>query len=131
MDNTIYYWLAGLAGVFVVSIALSEFGIYTLKKRLARLEEEVKQRNTEITSLGEANVAYETRLKEFQADIERLKQELEMQKLNEAAASTPYGQAIKLAQRGVGVDELMDSCGLSQPEAELILTLHGSPNMRS
>jgi hypothetical protein len=35
-----------------------------------------------------------------------------------------YHQAIRLARRGAGVDELVATCGLAQGEAELIHVLH-------
>ena len=37
----------------------------------------------------------------------------------------PYGHAIRLAQRGADVNELISNCGLSRGEAELLLRLHG------
>lgn len=38
----------------------------------------------------------------------------------------PYGHAIRLAQRGAGVDELISNCGLARGEAELLLRLHST-----
>lgn len=40
------------------------------------------------------------------------------------AANQPYEQAIRMVQRGAKVSELVDICGLSQGEAELISMLH-------
>lgn len=39
-------------------------------------------------------------------------------------AQQVYGHAIRLAQRGADVDELIASCGLARGEAELLLRLH-------
>ena len=36
----------------------------------------------------------------------------------------PYSTAIVLAKRGCGKDEIKEACGLTDSEAELILTLH-------
>ena len=40
------------------------------------------------------------------------------------AANQPYEQAIRLAQRGMEKDELVEVCGLSEGEADLINMLH-------
>ena len=37
---------------------------------------------------------------------------------------TPYSVAILLAKRGCGKDEIIKECGLTDSEADLILTLH-------
>jgi hypothetical protein len=38
--------------------------------------------------------------------------------------SRPYRHAIMLVKRGASTEDLMASCGLSQGEAELIVTIH-------
>ncbi len=40
------------------------------------------------------------------------------------AANQPYEQAIRLAQRGMDKNELLEVCGLSEGEADLINMLH-------
>ena len=35
-----------------------------------------------------------------------------------------YAHAIRLAQKGAGVDELVENCGLARGEAELLLRVH-------
>jgi Protein of unknown function (DUF2802) len=39
-------------------------------------------------------------------------------------ASAAYKHAIKLAQKGVSIDELMAACGLVRGEAELLIRMH-------
>jgi hypothetical protein len=38
--------------------------------------------------------------------------------------SSPYSQAIQMAQQGMSVDELAAGCGISRGEAELIVAMH-------
>lgn len=38
--------------------------------------------------------------------------------------NTPYAQAIHLAQKGASVEEIIDLCGISPSEAELLLMMH-------
>lgn len=39
-----------------------------------------------------------------------------------------YDHAIRLARKGAGINQLIDSCNLSDEEAHLISRLHGSEN---
>lgn len=41
-----------------------------------------------------------------------------------SASSSPYSQAIQMAQQGKGVDEVAAGCGISRGEAELIVAMH-------
>lgn len=36
----------------------------------------------------------------------------------------PYGRAIQMVHNGAGIDELVDNCGMTRNEAELIVMLH-------
>lgn len=50
----------------------------------------------------------------------------------EAAADTPtrhlpMDNAVRMAQHGAGVDELVRACGLSTSEARLLIRVHGRP----
>lgn len=40
------------------------------------------------------------------------------------SSSQPYEQAIRMAQTGATVDDIMDVCGLSQSEVELVCMMH-------
>lgn len=61
-----------------------------------------------------------------------LKLEKEMQMLiariddlqTQIQSHTPYAHAITLAQKGSSVEEIMELCGISQNEAELLLMMH-------
>lgn len=41
-----------------------------------------------------------------------------------ASADQPYDRAIELIQQGYGLEALVDTCGLSRAEAELLVKLH-------
>ncbi len=70
----------------------------TVGERIARIEQEVKRQAARQNELG----AMKERLESLDAD------------------ERSFAQAVKLARKGAGTDELMDICGLSRGEAELI-----------
>ena len=44
------------------------------------------------------------------------------------SADTPYGHAIRMARAGKAVAEVVNDCGISRGEAELIVALYRSPS---
>lgn len=59
---------------------------------------------------------------ELREQLEKLQGEVDEMKL--AQASTPYSQAIKLAQQGLDAAHIAGDCGISRGEAELIEALY-------
>lgn len=57
-------------------------------------------------------------------EIELLKRDHELTVQN-GERSRPYSQAIRLAEKGRKVEELMSACGLTRAEADLVMILHG------
>jgi hypothetical protein len=55
--------------------------------------------------------------------IRRLAERQDQLELRDPLEQT-YAHAIRLAQRGVDVDELVENCGLARGEAELLLRIH-------
>ncbi len=85
-----------------------------LEKTVHDLENTVRALTTGSVGLGERLVALEQRARSMgkrQDDID----------LREA--STPYDQAIQLANTGSDTDKLVSSCGVSRGEAQLIVDL--------
>ncbi len=64
----------------------------------------------------------------LRADIIELKQRIEQMELQLAGrnglSGTPYEEAIELAQRGFGADDVSAQCGISRAEADLIVALY-------
>jgi hypothetical protein len=55
--------------------------------------------------------------------IRRLSERQDQLELRDPLEQT-YAHAIRLAQKGVDVNELMENCGLARGEAELLLRVH-------
>ncbi|WP_156506198.1 DUF2802 domain-containing protein, partial [Oleiphilus sp. HI0117] len=65
--------------------------------------------------VGRKVIALEKRVEELEAIID------EMQKNDPTKVS--YSEASRLVELGAGIDDLMNSCGISRPEAELVSAL--------
>lgn len=84
------------------------------------------------------NEARERDVHALELDIERLHERInllqsEMEKLKSGQASVvrPYGEAVKLAEGGMDVDQLAVNCGISRGEAELIIAVNRLSQQKS
>lgn len=84
------------------------------------------------------NDARERDVHALELDIERLHERInllqaEMEKLKsgQASAVRPYGEAVKLAEGGMDVDQLAVNCGISRGEAELIIAVNRLSHQKS
>ena len=88
---------------------------------LQRLREDVQALCTGAVNMGKHLAAMEQK-------IRRLSERQDQLELRDPSQQA-YGHAIRLAQRGAEIDELIASCGLTRGEAELLLRLHRSGEM--
>lgn len=68
-------------------------------------------------------------LETVQTELEQLREQLaklqaEFDQMKAVAATTPYSQAIQMAQKGLDANQVAASCGISRGEAELIVALY-------
>ena len=68
--------------------------------------------------MGEELIALRSKI----SQLENKQQRFEQQDVQ----TMPYNQASRLVGMGASLDDLMQSCGLTRSEAELMLKLHGS-----
>jgi len=93
-------------------------------ERLQRHEAELMRMQSELAHLDAGG----SRTAEHQAALEQrlaLLSEQQDQLMLRDDNAGPYLQAIRLARLGESADSLIETCGLSRGEAELIARLHG------
>ena len=84
--------------------------------QLAAIQNDVRALTTAAVSMGE-------RVLEIERRQRRLAERQDQLDIYESA-NQPYEQAIRMAQSGTTIDELVNMCGLSRNEAELIHMMH-------
>jgi uncharacterized protein YoxC len=86
------------------------------------LESHINDLSTELQGLSNASMGIGRKLQVLEKDSERLNGKVtEIQKNDPTTVS--YSEAARLVGMGANVDELMNACGISRPEAELVLAL--------
>lgn len=66
----------------------------------------------------------ELEISSLHSRLEKLQAEVEQLKAGQSTSVRPYGDAVKLAEEGMDVDQLAVNCGISQGEAELIIAVN-------
>jgi hypothetical protein len=127
--------LAAVSGVvIIIALALIWLGLKYLKLKndYEDLAEFVHTLNNEFRDSSHASLAVDERImatdlriNALDGQIERLAEKISDVQQNESS-SHPYSQAIQKVRRGASVSELMQTSGLSQDEAALLIRLHGS-----
>lgn len=128
--NTDPLLLAVVSGGFVALLGLvvalrASASATRAHERLARQEAELLRLQTELSHFGAGGELTAGRQLEMAERVALLAEQQEQLMLRDDNAG-PYLQAIRLAQRGEDTESLIESCGLSRGEAELISRLHGS-----
>jgi TolA-binding protein len=93
------------------------------EQALQTLQRDLRALCNAAVNVGERLNRAERRLQQLTERQEELGVRQEQMGRGEGADQS-YQQAIKLAHKGAGVDELIDVCGLTRGEAELIAMMH-------
>lgn len=97
--------------------------------QIKKLHQLLQDQNNHLNlSLKRANARIgetQDRLTKLNQDLRYLRERQERLQLRGDNNASAYDQAIKLVQRGADVDELINVCGLSRGEADLVIMLHG------
>lgn len=120
-------WLmAALALVGLLAVA----GIAAQRRVAARQDAALRSLQNDLRALCNAAVGMGDRVNQMERRLRQVaeRQEalgLRQDQLNqEDPEARSYTQAIKMAHKGAAVDDLIEVCGLSRGEAELVAMMH-------
>lgn len=115
----------------LVVAAVAMLNAYRALSEVARLKRSLALQETAILSLRgalSAVFAEEFGQGQRQEQIEKRLRDLANRQeslLMRDPETRPYAQAVRMVQKGAGIDAVMENCGLTRGEAELIAALHG------
>ena len=115
------HWVL-IASVAILLINLSVF--YRYSNKLRQEHNELKKLQKDLRALITASVGMGQRMLEVERRHRRLAERQDQLDIYDSANQS-YEQAIKMTQNGSGIQDLMDICGMSKTEAELIQMIHG------
>lgn len=127
ISNTLLLFL--LIVVALVAIA-ALWGLVALKRQLAEQELIAGVLQKDLRALVSAAVGVGERVKKLESMARELNSRQEELGVRQdridrtGDEERSYEQAIKMAQKGAPIEDLMDVCGLARGEAELIAMMH-------
>ncbi len=114
-------WLAlGLAGVALV---VAFYALVAARRERQRMAREAEAVRTDLRGLVSAAVGVGERVMRLERQLSHLAERQDQLDLSDPAHQS-YQQAIRMARRGASMEDLMDVCGLTRGEAELVAMLH-------
>ena len=93
------------------------------KNRISSLEADVKNLSKDLHAFFSGSVGIDKRLGRLEKKAKSQSQRQDKIELKDTNVQA-YGQATRLVRNGAGMNELMNTCGLSRGEAELIVFLN-------
>ncbi len=116
--------------IIVATIALLTLIIATTSYRLFKLNrvqaEKIAGLQSQLSVLCAGAVGTDDRIYKFEQTLATLQERHNTLSLGTTSSPQSYEHAIRLARKGVGVEQLIDNCNLSDEEAHLINRLHGN-----
>lgn len=108
-------------------------GIYQ-RSRINELEAMLKRRcddmGRELHAVSSASMGVGKRLVSCEKSLHKVNGVLEEMRMNDPLR-VPYDEASKLVELGAETEDLMNSCGISRPEAELVSALRRGGKVQS
>ena len=122
-----------MLGLFLGVLVAAQIGALMAQRRVAmqqmamqeRLDGRIDKLSQKLAEYQQSNIRMGEELLALREKLNQL--ENKQQRLEQQDVQTmPYNQASRLVSMGASLDDLMQACGLSRSEAELMLKLHGN-----
>jgi len=118
--------------ILVASISLVAIMVATTSYRLLKLNQhqaaKIGSLQDQLSLLCAGAVGSDKKIMKFEQTLNQLKEHQNTLDLGMSSTQHNYDHAIRLARKGVGIEQLIDNCNLSDEEAHLINRLHGKDN---
>lgn len=115
--------LAGLLALLALVLAgLASVRLVRVQRRLAELEAQAQLSAEHYQGLSIVSAGQGERLAHLEQEIARLQTRLD--ELGATGGGAVFSQAIHMARKGCSAREIMETCGLSAIEADLMVLMH-------
>ncbi len=112
-----------LPGISLLLVAVFGMLLLSTRRTLRRQALLLKSVKNDLRALCSSAVGVGERVGRLEGRLRQLSERQDQLDLREPSAQ-PYQQAIKLVHNGADVDEIVEACGLSRGEAELVMMMH-------
>ena len=116
-------WLAILSALLLLFACGWLLLLWKLRSTRLRQATQIDTLKSDMRALVSAAIGVGERVHKIEKSLKEVSHRQEVIDQTDPGAQA-YQQAIKMAQKGASIDELIDICGLTRGEAELIAMLH-------
>lgn len=131
-SNELIYLVLGPGALLIGALLLRTD--FRLKARCETLEQRVADAERQLAALEDlpiaATAAAIERERELAQRVALLSRQQEQLMVRDSETG-PYFKAVRHAERGAGIEAIVDETGVTRSEAELIVMLHGTPEGRA
>lgn len=129
MDNNFLIALL-IAMIIMVGVLFWLVKVYLrLKQEFLKLGHTLEQNNQDIAGLCSAAVSVDRRLIESAGEIHGISDKISAsERAQKKNNNPPYHNAIQKIRNGAKAEELIELCGLSREEANLLINMHSHNN---
>ena len=121
MNDAIIIITCAVAGILIIGFEI--FRYVSLKRFMGNQKTTQRRLQQDMHALCAGGINLGKHVDILEKRIRRLVERQDQLELRDPLEQT-YAHAIRLAQKGVNVNELVESCGLARGEAELLLRIH-------
>lgn len=121
-----WYVLGSVIALAVAAVLIAALSLRKLSRatvRLSELEQAQAKLAEHFQGLTAGAVGQGRRLAQLEQHLGRLRERLD-QLASSDGDGAAFNTAIRLARKGVSAREIMETCGLSEMEADLVILLH-------
>ncbi|MEJ2344744.1 MAG: DUF2802 domain-containing protein [Gammaproteobacteria bacterium] len=121
---TIDLAFAALAAASLLGAWLAVAAARRANRRLREQDQRLEALQEDVRALCAGAVGVDERMARLEQRARRLTERQEQIELRDSGDRL-YAQAVRMVEKGAGVDELVSVCGLSRGEAELMVRMRG------
>lgn len=121
-----------LLSILAVSLCLHLLQAYKIRRtqrQLASMDSQIQSQANDLRAMFSASKGVDKRLARIEKKVKIQHERQDKLELHEPNLQS-YGQAAKMVRKGADADELVDTCGLSRGEAELIMFLNAEKSLQ-
>lgn len=115
--------IAAILALITLVIGTTSYRLYKLNRMQT---EKIAGLQNQLSVLCAGAVGTDNRIHKFEQTLATLQERHNTLSLGTTSSPQSYEHAIRLARKGVSIEQLIDNCNLSDEEAHLISRLHGN-----
>lgn len=124
--NILWISIAAYTSIALIAVLILARKVRRQQARLSGMEERIASLAASLNALCSSAVGVDKRVVRLERrgrDLEHRQESMEVQTQGD---SRPFGEAIRMVHQGAPAAQLVEELGLSQSEAELLVTIHGA-----